>query len=43
MYWENPPPNANVMPCPYQPGDSFQFERDKHLLLDPLIWDPEEI
>ena len=43
MYWENPPPNAIVMPCPYQPGDSFQVERDKHLLLDPLIWDPEEI
>lgn len=41
MHWECPSANANVMPCPYQAGDSGWGDAAKNATLDPLIWDPE--
>lgn len=44
VYWEHPPPNANVMPCPYKAGDVGVMEAGrtvKHMTLDPIVWDPE--
>lgn len=43
MYWEHPPPGANVMPCPYKAGDAGIVESSKHFWLDPIVWDPEEL
>lgn len=44
VYWEHPPPGANVMPCPYKAGDAGVKETVnvlKNATLDPLVWDPE--
>lgn len=41
VYWENPPPNANVMTCPYEPGSDRLTDTAKDWTLDPIVFDPE--
>jgi len=41
VYWRNPPPSANVMAYPYQPGSHGTVDDVKYRTLDPIIFDPE--